>query len=561
MKLSSIPQIYRHLGRWYEILAVLSKYELAAWVGRLGPDYTKDLLKSRGGEAIARLPWQTRLRMAMAELGPTFIKLGQILSTRPDLVGVALANEFQQLQENAPADPPAVVRRLIELELGRPIEQVFAEFEPKAMASASIGQVHQARLPSGEAVVIKVLHADIEKKVAVDMDILAGLAMLAEMLPEFRSYRPATIASEFQRSMRRELDFGREERNLQQFAHDFRNDRTVCVPKTFPEISTRRVLVMERLDGIKLSEPERLAAAGINSNELAQRGAAVYLKMIFDNGFYHADPHPGNLLVLPDGRIGMLDCGMVGRMDERLQEGVSELLLALGSLDAEHMTAMIARLGKTPPDLDRSALCIDVADFLSYYASQSLDKFDLSGALNEMMELIRRYHIMLPARIVMLLKAMVTLEGTGRMLNPKFSLVEAMQPYRRKLLLRRLSPRRRLRKMYRLYSELEHLLDVLPQGIADVLEQMQGGRFDIHLDHRGLEPSVNRLVLGLLASALFVGSAMLLSRKLPPLINLPPLLPETSALGAVGAVVSIAIGLRLWRAIHKSGNLDRRNRD
>ncbi|MEN6556902.1 MAG: AarF/UbiB family protein, partial [Thermoguttaceae bacterium] len=327
MKLSSIPQIYRHLGRWYEILAVLSKYELAAWVGRLGPDYTKDLLKSRGGEAIARLPWQTRLRMAMAELGPTFIKLGQILSTRPDLVGVALANEFQQLQENAPADSPAVVRRLIESELGRPIEQVFTEFEPEPMASASIGQVHAARLPSGEAVVIKVLHADIEKKVAVDMDILAGLAMLAEMLPEFRSYRPATIAAEFQRSMRRELDFGREERNLQQFAHDFRRDRTVCVPKPFPEISTRRVLVMERLDGIKLSEPERLAAAGIDSNELAQRGAAIYLKMIFDHGFYHADPHPGNLLVLPDGRLGMLDCGMVGRMDERLQEGVSELLL------------------------------------------------------------------------------------------------------------------------------------------------------------------------------------------------------------------------------------------
>ncbi|MEN6558784.1 MAG: AarF/ABC1/UbiB kinase family protein, partial [Thermoguttaceae bacterium] len=214
-----------------------------------------------------------------------------------------------------------------------------------------------------------------------------------------------------------------------------------------------------------------------------------------------------------------------------------------------------------PPDLDRSALCIDVADFLSYYASQSLDRFDLSGALNEMLELIRRYHIILQARFVMLLKAMVTLEGTCRLLNPKFSLVEAMQPYRRKLLLRRFSPRRRLRKMYRLYSELEHLLDILPQGIADVLEQMQGGRFDIHLDHRGLEPSVNRLVLGLLASALFVGSTMLLSRKLPPLINLPPLLPEMSALGAVGAVVSIAMGLRLWRAIHKSGNLDRRNRD
>ena len=185
--------------------------------------------------------------MALAELGPTFIKLGQMLSTRPDLVGVRLAEEFQQLQDNVPADPPQVVRKLVEAELGRPIEELFAEFEPEAMASASIGQVHRARLHSGEAVVVKVLHADIEKKVAVDMDILAGLAVMAEMLPEFRSYRPSAIVAEFQRAMRRELDFGREERNIQQFAHDFRDDPTVHIPRTYPELSSRRVLTMELL--------------------------------------------------------------------------------------------------------------------------------------------------------------------------------------------------------------------------------------------------------------------------------------------------------------------------
>jgi ubiquinone biosynthesis protein len=561
MKLSSIPQLYRHVGRWYEILAVLSKYELAAWIGRLGPDFTKDLLKARGGAAIARLPWETRLRMAMAELGPTFIKLGQVLSTRPDLVGVKLAEEFQQLQENVPADPPEVVRKLIESELGKPVEELFAEFEPQAMASASIGQVHRARLHSGESVVVKAIHADIEKKVAVDMDILAGLAVLAEMVPEFRNYRPAVIAAEFQRSMRRELDFGREERNLRQFAHDFRNDPTIHVPKTYPALSTRRVLVMEWLDGVKVSETERLAAAGIDTDEVARRGAAICLKMIFDHGFYHADPHPGNLMVMEGCRIGLLDCGMVGRIDERLHESVSELLVALSNLDAEHVTAMLIRLGRTPADLDRSALSLDVADFLSYYGTQSLDRFDLSGALNEMVEQIRRYHIMLPARIIMLLKALVTLEGTARQLSPKFNLVEMIRPYRRKMLWQRFSPRRRLRKLYRLYSELEHLLDILPQGIADILEQMQGGRFDIHLDHRGLEPSVNRLVLGMLASALFVGASLMLSRQVPPLVDLPPLLPKVSAPGALAAVTSIILGLRLWRAISKSGHLDQKRKD
>jgi ubiquinone biosynthesis protein len=250
-----------------------------------------------------------------------------------------------------------------------------------------------------------------------------------------------------------------------------------------------------------------------------------------------------------------LDFGMVGRIDERLHEGLGEMLVALANFDAEHMTAMILRLGKTPADLDRSALTLDMADFLSYYGSQSLEKFDLSGALREMMEQVRRYHIMLPAGIVMLLKALITLEGTARQLSPKFSLVEMIRPYRKKLFWRRFSPRRRLRKLHRLYSELEHLVDILPQGIADILEQMQGGRFDIHLDHRGLEPSVNRLVLGLLASSLFVGAAMLLSFKVPP-----PLF-GISAPGLAAAVVSVALGLRLWRAISKSGHLDRKKRD
>jgi ubiquinone biosynthesis protein len=561
MKLSSIPQIYRHLGRWYEILAVLSKYELAAWIRRLGPDFTKDLLKARGGVAIARHPWETRLRLAMAELGPTFIKLGQLLSTRPDLVGVRLAEEFQQLQENVPADSAELVRKLIEGELGQTIEQLFAEFEPDATASASIGQVHRAKLHSGEDVVVKVLHADIEKKVAVDMDILAGLAMMADMIPEFHNYRPAAIVAEFQRAIRREMDFGREERNIQQFAHDFRKDRTVHIPRTYPSLSTRRVLTMERLVGIKLSERAKLIEAGIDTDEVARRGAAICLKMIFDHGFYHADPHPGNLIVMDGCTIGLFDFGMVGRIDERLHEETSEMLLALSNLDAEHTTAMILRVGKTPADLDRSALALDVADFISYYASQSLEKFDLSGALNEMMEQIRRYHIVLPARIVMLLKALVTLEGTARMISPKFSLIEMIRPYRRKLVLRRFSPRRRLRKLHRLFSELDHLLDILPQGIADILEQMQSGRFDIHLDHRGLEPSVNRLVLGMLSSALFVGASLMLSRPVEPLMTLPLLGTKVSAPGAAVAVISVALGFRLWLAINKSGHLDQKKKD
>jgi ubiquinone biosynthesis protein len=561
MRISSIPQIYRHLNRWYEIVAVLIKYELAAWIGRLGPDFAKDILKTPSKTAIARHRWETRLRMALSELGPTFIKLGQILSTRPDLVGVTLAEELQTLQADAPADPSPTIRLLIETELGRNIDEMFDAFEDAPMASASIGQVHRATLKSGERVVVKVLHADIERKFSADLEILAGLAQLAEMIPEFQPYRPRTLVGEFQRALKRELDFARELRNLQQFARDFRGNPTVRFPKPYPELSTRRVLTMELLEGRSLLELSRSSSEGYDLEEIARRGAAICLEMIFSHGFYHADPHPSNILVMPDGVIGMLDCGMVGRLDEQLQDDFCELLLALGDTDAEYLTTLILRIGKSPGNLDRSSLSLDVTDFLAHYASQPIDQFDLSGALKEMTEIIRRYHIMLPARIAMLLKALITLEGTAQLASPRFSLVEMMQPYRKKMIWRRMSPRRRLKKLRRFMAEMEHLVEYIPRGVIEIFEQVQSGKFDVHLDHRGLEPSVNRLVYGMLTSALFLGSALLLSRNVPPQINLPPIFDHTSLFGFLGSLLSLSMGFRVYRAIHKSGHLDRPKRD
>ena len=547
MRISSIPQIYRHGYRSTEILAVLSRYGLADWLGRLGLQP-----KAPDGAAIARYGWETRVRLALGELGPTFIKLGQVLSTRPDLVGIRLADELRHLQTDVPADSPELVRRTLEAELGRPVDELFLEFDPVPMASASIGQVHRAKLRSGEQVVVKVQHAGIERKIEVDLDILSGLAMLAEMSAEFQNYHPRAVAAEFQRALRRELDFGRELRHMQQFAKDFAGNPKVHIPRPYPELSTGRVLTMELIDGIKLEETERLARAGIDLPEVARHGARLFLEMIFTNGFYHADPHPGNVLLLDGNVIGLLDFGMVGRLDERLHEQIGEMLLAVGNQDAEHLTALIIRVGKVPPELDRATLSLDITDFISHYSAQSLESFDLSGALSEMVELIRRYRISLPARLAMLIKVLITLEGTSRLLNPRFNLLELMQPYRRKLLLRRYSLRRQVRKLQRFTADLEYLLQILPQGLIDIFEQVQTGKFDVHLDHRGLEPSVNRLVLGMLASALFLGSSWLLKSNVPPQIG------NISLVGAAGCLVAIFLGLRLWRAINKSGRLDRR---
>jgi len=550
MKISTIPQVYRHFNRWREILAVLSKYGLADWISRLGPEFAKDLLRNRGGEAIARHSWQARVRMALAELGPTFIKLGQVLSTRPDLVGVELATELQHLETEVPADPPVQVDACIQRELGQRAESLFANFDRVPMGSASIGQVHRARLANGEQVVVKIQHPDIERRLQVDLDILVGLSQWAEKIPEFANYHPRAVAAEFQRTVRRELDFRRELRNMQEFSRQFRDDPTVHIPRVYPRLSTGRVLVMEFVEGIRLRETERLRAAGLDLNEVAKRGAGLYMNMIFTHGCYHADPHPGNLVLMAGNVIGLLDFGMVGRIDERLREDIEEIVLAASDQDAEHVTSIITRIGAVPSDLDRAALSLDVTDFMSHYGAHSLEDLDLGKALNDLTELIRRYRISLPARIAILLKVLVTLQGTAQLLNPQFSILEVMLPYRKKMLLQRFSVPRQVRRMRRFYWELKHMIDVLPRGIVEILEQVQSGKFDVHLDHRGLEPSVNRLVLGMLASALFLGSSVLLGQGLPPRIH------GISIPGAAGCLLGLALGWRLWRAISRS--LERR---
>ena len=559
MKLSTIPQLYRHVGRWTEIIAVLSKYGLADWLSRFDLEYTKGLFKARDGEALARLSREARIRMVLTDLGPTFIKLGQILSTRPDLIGVGLANELQGLLVNVPPDSPQVVRATIETELGEPIEDLFAEFDDVAVASASIGQVHKARLSTGELVAVKVQRAGIDEKVRIDMDILSGLAQLAEMLPELANYRPKATLAEFQRMLRRELDFGREERNIMQFGRDYAETAGVRIPSVYSELCTPRVLTMDWLEGVSLCAPERLKALDLDLDDVAQRGADLYLEMIFKHGVYHADPHPGNILVQENGTIGLLDFGMVGRIDEPLREQIEEMLLALAGQDTQQLSRIVMQLGEMPPGMDEGALRCDLAEFIGHYGCQPLGEFQLAAALTEMIEIIRRYRIMLPASIAMLLKTLILLEGTGRVIQPHFSLLDAMEPYRKRAVMQRLSPRRRLRKLRSIARDIERLVEIFPRRMIDILGQVQSGKFDMHLDHRGLEPSVNRLVLGLLTSSLFVGSSLMLSQKVWPLLYLFD--GQISVLGALGCMMSFILGLRLIRAINKSGHLDRKGRD
>jgi ubiquinone biosynthesis protein len=550
MNLQTLGKLDQNAKRLREIVTILGKYGLADWLKGFNYDWVRSWLTSPQGESLGDLTREARVRLALTELGTTFIKLGQILSTRPDLVGPELADELESLQSDTPADSPEVVRATIEAELGKPPEEIFAEFEPSAFASASVAQVHRARLPSGEAVVVKVQHEGIEATIACDFDIISGLAELAEAhAAQLRAYQPAATAAEMRRTLLRELDFTRERRSMEQFTANFAGNERVHFPLAYADYSSRRVLTMEMLDGISLADREALEASGADLNDFAQLGATMYLDMIFRDAFYHADPHPGNLLMLQGEVLGVLDCGMVGRIDDQLRDDFEGMLLAAVNNDADQLTDYVVRLGSVPNDFDRDALRADVGEFLADYAGQSLKDFDLSGALNTMTSIIRRYGIILPSSSSMLLRVLVMLEGTSRQLSPDFSLAELLKPYYAQTLKRRFSPQKLFHRTQRAFRDWERLIDMLPRDLADVLQRVRRGSFEVNLQHRRLEPTVNRLVLGILTAALFMGSAQLWSRGAAPLIG------EISLFGALGCAMATLLGVRLLLAIRRSGNI------
>ena len=551
LPLGAIERLERDARRVAEIVGVLVKYGLADWLKKLPVTKLKEWLRSAEGQAIAELDLNQRVRLALTDLGTTFIKLGQMLSTRPDLVGLEMAEELSRLQAEAPADPPDTVRQLIASELGHPPEMLLGEFDPEPFASASIAQVHGALLPTGERVVLKIQKAGVAKRVESDLSILSGLAELAEKYAsELRPYEPVALVRQFRRSIQRELDFNSERRNLEEFGRNFANDPTVRFPRPWPEYCSRRVLTMERFEGVPGTDTTRLLASGADLSELARRGAAMYLEMIFRDSFYHADPHPGNLMLLPGGVLGVVDCGMTGRLDEVLRDAIEGLLLAIAQKDAESLTDAVWYLGAVPPACSREQLRSDLTEFVAEYTAQSITELDLSAALGSLTDIIRRYRVVLPPGVSLLLRTLVLLEGTSRRLSPEFSLAEVIHPFYQKSLGRRFSPRRLLLRLMRTYRDWDRLFQALPRDLNETLRRVRAGRFSVHLEHRHLDPVVNRLVLGIITASLFLGSSLLWSMKAPPLVG------GVSVFGASGYLVALVMGWRLFRAVRKSGNVD-----
>ncbi|MEM6568910.1 MAG: AarF/ABC1/UbiB kinase family protein [Planctomycetota bacterium] len=544
MQITSLPQYRRDGKRFVEITSALVKYGFASQLHRIEPEFVRKWLGHESLEEVAKCSMGERLRLFCEDLGPTFVKLGQVLSTRPDVVPPDVAHELEKLQSGTPADPPETVRAIVEEELGAPIEELFAEFDLNALASASIGQVHAARLADGRSVVVKVQHPGIEDQVNVDFDILSGLAGFLEEHDETaRSLQIRAVMEEARRTLNGELDFRRELRSLEQFGRAFADNRDVHLPDAFREQSSRRVLTMERLEGFSVADEERLQASGFDRTHLAEVGAHVFLDMVFRDGAFHADPHPGNVFVLLDGRVGLIDFGMVGRIDDEMRDDLLDLLVGFSRADSREIGRVVRRLGTFPAEVDEGALRRDIADLQGELAGTPIGEMDVGGLLEQFTAILRRHRILLPPAVSMLVKLLVMLEGTARHLDPRFSLMGVVKPYCETILLRRASPKAQAKRAFEVGRDWIRLIDRLPSLLDDVARRVEQGKLKIDMVHTGLEATVDRLVSGLLCASLLVGGALLWSLKAPPVIYGIPVV------GVAATGLAMVHGVRILRSI------------
>ncbi|PLX73642.1 MAG: ubiquinone biosynthesis protein UbiB [Desulfuromonas sp.] len=552
----------RSIRRYRQILGILIKYGFGHVVEQLNIDYYLELGRrivtlGTATKEIERLNQPQRLRLAMEELGPTFVKLGQVLSTRPDLIPQEYAAEFSKLQDKVPPEKTDSIREQIELELGQPVNELFVDFRDEPIAAASIGQVHLAQLKSGEKVVVKVLRPGISHTIETDLDILMGLAYLVENhLPEGLIIDPIAIVREFRRIVQRELDFTREAHTIDRFAANFEDDETVFIPKVHWQYSGTTTLTMDFVDGIKVSETERLKAEGYELPEIARNGADAFLRQVLEFGLFHGDPHPGNVFILPGNVICMLDYGMVGHLDDSLKYHLLDLIICVVERDTDRLISQLVYAGDISEETDRKQLKRDLSEFIDDYHEISLQNLNTGKLLTEFIEILQHHRIKFPADLILLGKALVAMEGVGRQLDPEFDMVAHLKPFIEQLIRKRLSPTNVSREAMRMGQSYLQLLKTLPGDVKEFVNRVNRNKFKIDLEHRGLEKlisdldrSSNRLSFSLLIGAIIVGSSLVMQTEKGPLFFGFPIL------GLLGYTIAGLLGLWLAIAILRSGRL------
>ncbi|QDR79823.1 ABC1 kinase family protein [Sporomusa termitida] len=423
-----------------------------------------------------------RIRLVLQQLGPTYVKLGQIASTRPDLLPRDLIHELEKLQDKVPGFPLAGVRSVLEEELGGKLEELFLQFTPEPLAAASIGQVHQAVLTSGETVAVKIQRPGIVTAIETDLEILYELASLAERRFLWaRSYQLVDMIDEFAKSLLRELDYTSEARNAEKIAKQFINNHLIYIPGVYWQYSTHKVLTAEYIEGIKISSSELLAQQGYNLSLLAERFAEGILQQIFMEGFFHGDPHPGNVVVLPGEVIAFLDFGMVGRLSTEMKYNLSSVVIGLMRQNAEELTNAIFRMGTVPDQVNRLQLRADIEMLREKYYGVPLSKVSLGEAVSSIFAVALKHKIKIPADLVLVGKALLTMEGVVEKLDPNVSILDIAEPFGRQLLRERLHPKNLARTWLRNLNDFSEILFQFPQHFHELRAIVRHGRLQVEI--------------------------------------------------------------------------------
>ncbi|MDP2168438.1 MAG: AarF/UbiB family protein [Thermodesulfovibrionales bacterium] len=502
-----------------------------------------------------------RLRVAFAELGPSFIKLAQVLSSRPDLISARYADEFKKLQDEVPPFPAEEAKKIIEAEIKMPVSAMFLDFTPAPVAAASIAQVHHATLLDGSRVIVKVQRPNIKEQIETDIDIMTTAARLIERyVPESRFFNLQGIVQEFSRTVRKELDFTEEARNCCRFRKNFENDPDVYIPKVYPEFLSEKVLVMERIEGVRIDDIAGIEARGLDRKRLAKIGIGSYFKMILEDGFFHADPHPGNIFAMQGSRIGFMDFGIVGRVTDEMKETMAHTFLALISKDFDKLIDQYIELGLVPEDIDldefRKDFKADLSDFLEPLYGMTLGEIDFGQYLSTVIQLAMKHNMKIPSDLLLINKAMLILENIGVQLDPDFDFVAASEPYASKLARKRLSPSRIYASISKNITEAGDFFLLFPKQMKKLIRKLLKDDFHMKLTHIGLDQlikdmdrSSNRIAFALVISSIIISSAIMHATGAGPTIY------GMSVLGFLAFGFASLLGIWLIISIIRSGRL------
>ena len=537
-------RLLRNLGRTSEIVTVMLNHGFSDLVDRIGLRSvwyrSRRLFSRKPHEPIKHLKLVERIRLTLESLGPTYIKFGQVMSTRPDLVPPEMLAELKKLQESVPPFPSEAAVERLEAELGRPITELFAMFDRTPLAAGSLAQVHRAMTFDGMQLAVKIRRPGAVRSVERDLALMHEIAVLIDRhITEARIFDPIGLVNHFARSIRRELNFAREGRTMDEFRRLFRQDATLYVPAVFWEFTTDAVLTMEYIDGMHVDELSGespamrrdqtvVVATGVNvptaiavdPAQVAANGSRIFMKMAFEFGVFHGDPHPGNLRIRRDGTICLLDYGMIGMLDEKTREQLIDLLVSISRQNVDAAVKLVLEIGEPCREIDRPLLQIDMRDFIANYYGIPLERMNVGRLLSDFVAILSNHGIRCPGSLMLLIRALVTLEGIGRQLDPDFNLASHLQPFVERLVRQRYQPSRIAARLFEESRKMLEMAHDMPVYLNRTMKKISENDLRIQLDHRNLdhfilemERSSNRLVVGMVVSSLIMASALILAGK------------------------------------------------